>query len=738
MDDAVIGKEVDGYHIESILGRGGMGVVYKGEDVALSRPVALKRINPAQAHREQFLRRFRAEAKALARINSPYITSIYALRDTDIGLLIVMEYVDGGTLKDRIVEGPMTPAEAVPIVQQILRSFRDAHGAGVIHRDIKPQNIMLTSDGDVKITDFGIAKLRRRDSGETVTQGGQGGTLKYMSPEQIEKIDEVDNRSDLYALGMTMYEMLAGRLPFDELDTDFDIMRKVVEGDVPPAGDFVPNLPAPLATVIERATEQKADDRYPSADAMLEALDEAAERIDDTSPSAMWDVAESDAPEQTQSQDTDADTAADTADGDPTADTSPADDTSEADDGTILDDSLLDEIDGGATQPPAKASGGPAPTKQHAPSASDHRGRDGTTDKGVPVGVVAAIVVAMLAVAGGGYVFFQPSSTAMSTLTLQTKPGSAVIEIADDSVGVTPLANHQLPAGTHRLKIRKSGFQPIDTSVTVKEGQTLVLSGFELRPQPVQFAVSSAPSGARVLVGSSEIGTTPIQGATVEAGKARVLLEKGGYTSFDTTITFEPGSQVTLAGLQLDRADEASTRSTRAPAESAPSRQPAASGRISVTAPSQVTVWVDGEERTGGGTFRLASGTRTVRCLHPRYQTIERQVNVSQNDTVSISCVYQHVISVNSLASWGNIYIDGVNSKISTPGEKSLPPGTYRVEIRKEREDDFRIQGGTYRLTPAQGGENKARRTFETSYYDVEIEPAFQKYKHYITFSPES
>ncbi|NBC85230.1 MAG: protein kinase, partial [Bacteroidetes bacterium] len=211
MDDAVIGKEVDGYHIESILGRGGMGVVYRAEDVALSRPVALKRINPAQAHREQFLRRFRAEAKALARINSPFITSIYALRDTDIGLLIVMEYVDGGTLKDRIVEGPMRPAVVVPIVRQILRAFRDAHGAGVIHRDIKPQNIMLTSDGAVKITDFGIAKLRRQDSGETVTQGGQGGTLKYMSPEQIEKIDQVDNRSDLYALGMTMYEMLAGR-----------------------------------------------------------------------------------------------------------------------------------------------------------------------------------------------------------------------------------------------------------------------------------------------------------------------------------------------------------------------------------------------------------------------------------------------------------------------------------------------------------------------------------------------
>jgi len=342
MDDAVIGKEVDGYHIESILGRGGMGVVYRAEDVALSRPVALKRINPAQAHREQFLRRFRAEAKALARINSPFITSIYALRDTDIGLLIVMEYVDGGTLKDRIVEGPMRPAVVVPIVRQILRAFGDAHGAGVIHRDIKPQNIMMTSDGAVKITDFGIAKLRRQDSGETVTQGGQGGTLKYMSPEQIEKIDQVDNRSDLYALGMTMYEMLAGRLPFDELDTDFDIMRKVVEGDVPPPGEYVPNLPGELAQVIEGATATRPEDRYPSADAMLDALDAAAERIEDTDPQPMWDVEEDDTAADTATDDAASDTAVGTADG------------------TILDDSLLEEIEDREDRQPSRRDAPPA------------------------------------------------------------------------------------------------------------------------------------------------------------------------------------------------------------------------------------------------------------------------------------------------------------------------------------------------------------------------------------------
>ena len=271
MQDSAVGKEVDGYRILEVLGRGGMGVVYKAEDVALSRTVALKRIDPGLANDDSFLRRFRSEARALARIDSAYITGVHALRQTEIGLLIVMEYVDGGTVKDLILEGPMDPAEALPVIKQMLLALEHAHGAGVIHRDIKPHNIMLSSQGVVKMTDFGLAKVHRPDSQRTVTQGVYG-TLNYMSPEQVQGLADVGPRSDLYSLGMTIYEMLAGRLPFDEDSSEFAIMRSIVEDDVPRLTTLRADLPDALVSCVMKAVEKDPDDRYQSAQEMRRAF----------------------------------------------------------------------------------------------------------------------------------------------------------------------------------------------------------------------------------------------------------------------------------------------------------------------------------------------------------------------------------------------------------------------------------------------------------------------------------
>ena len=154
--DLEIGQEIDGYKIRGVLGRGGMGVVYEAEDVALSRAVALKAINPGLTEDAQFIRRFQTEARVLAKVNSPYIVGVHALRQTDLGLFIVMEFVEGGTLADRLDEGLMPLAEALKIIRQMILAFEHAHKAGVIHRDIKPANIMLTTGGVVKVTDFGL------------------------------------------------------------------------------------------------------------------------------------------------------------------------------------------------------------------------------------------------------------------------------------------------------------------------------------------------------------------------------------------------------------------------------------------------------------------------------------------------------------------------------------------------------------------------------------------------------
>lgn len=302
-DDSLIGTEVDGYRIQEVLGRGGMGVVYKATDTALSRDVALKRIDPSLANDETFLRRFRSEARALARIDSPYIVSVHALRQTEIGLLIVMEYVEGGTLKDLMREGPMDWQEALPIIKQMLTALEHAHGAEVIHRDIKPRNIMLSTEGTVKVTDFGLAKVHRSDSRETVTQGVHG-TLNYMSPEQVQGGGNLDHRSDLYSLGMTVYEMLTGKLPFEEESNEFAKMRTIVEKELPRPDKLTPQVPDRMSALVMKALEKNPDDRFQSARVMQEAFEafeqehgtedvQAASpevQVEDSSPTRQWSM----------------------------------------------------------------------------------------------------------------------------------------------------------------------------------------------------------------------------------------------------------------------------------------------------------------------------------------------------------------------------------------------------------------------------------------------------------------
>ena len=272
MPDPLIGQEIDGFRILDELGRGGMGVVYKAEDVALARTVALKMIARDLASDESFVRRFRAEARALARIDSPHITSIYALRRTDAGLFIAMEYIGGGTLAGRMARGPLPWAEVKSLVTEMIAALEHAHGVGVIHRDIKPGNILLSEAGHVKVTDFGLAKLHETDGGATVTKG-IAGTLHYMSPEQVKGERNLDGRSDLYSLGMTIYEVLTGRLPFERGASEFSTMRTIVEEDFPPPERFVKSLPPGVGAAVMKALAKDPDARYPNAAAMRAAFE---------------------------------------------------------------------------------------------------------------------------------------------------------------------------------------------------------------------------------------------------------------------------------------------------------------------------------------------------------------------------------------------------------------------------------------------------------------------------------
>jgi serine/threonine protein kinase len=271
--DQLIGQIIDNYKILEVIGRGGMGVVFKAMDMNLEKIVALKMIDPFLARDESFLDRFKTEAKALAKLENQNIVGVYALRETSYGLFMVMEYVQAKTISEWLREkGRFTANETIAIGTQIINAIRHAHKVGVIHRDIKPNNVLLCEDGTVKVMDFGLAKVIQEQGTQNTVTHAAAGTLYYMSPEQVKGLKNVDKRSDIYSIGMTLYEMLAGRTPFDKGESEFVIQKQIVEGKIPSPVKFNPLIPKELVKIIMRAIDKDPEKRFQGTGEMFGAL----------------------------------------------------------------------------------------------------------------------------------------------------------------------------------------------------------------------------------------------------------------------------------------------------------------------------------------------------------------------------------------------------------------------------------------------------------------------------------
>jgi beta-lactam-binding protein with PASTA domain len=251
-----------------------MARVFRGTDGVLGRNVAVKVLSPQYAGDQQFVSRFRREAQAAAGLNHPNIVSVYDTGSQGDVHYIVMEYVEGRTIRDVIrQEGPLLPERASEIGQAVARALDSAHEAGLVHRDIKPGNIMLTREGEVKVMDFGIA---RTSSGDTLTQTAAVlGTASYLSPEQAQGTT-VDARSDIYSLGCVLYEMLTGRPPFTG-DSPVAIAYKHVREDPVPPARINADVPQSLEAVVMKAMAKNPDNRYQTADELREDLERASQ-----------------------------------------------------------------------------------------------------------------------------------------------------------------------------------------------------------------------------------------------------------------------------------------------------------------------------------------------------------------------------------------------------------------------------------------------------------------------------
>lgn len=262
------------YQIEKILGQGGMGKVYLAKDTRLNRKVAIKELNRLYVNEPTVRERFKNEAALLAKLKHPNIVALYEYVEHPDTLFLVMEYIEGIPLDKYLSEhsGPIPENKAIHIFLQLLEACQYAHEQNIIHRDIKPSNIILGAADEAKILDFGIAKAINEPQDQKLTRTGMRlGTLYYMSPEQI-RTRNLDARSDIYSLGVTLFEMLTGKCPYSAELSEYDVALKVVNEPLPRAKFFYPNVPDYLQKIIDKATAKNPEDRFQTIEAMREAL----------------------------------------------------------------------------------------------------------------------------------------------------------------------------------------------------------------------------------------------------------------------------------------------------------------------------------------------------------------------------------------------------------------------------------------------------------------------------------
>ncbi|MEM6269654.1 MAG: serine/threonine-protein kinase [Bacteroidota bacterium] len=261
------------YRLLRPLGDGGMGEVWLAQHTLLDRQVAIKSLHRSLINKPTVRQRFKNEAATLARLQHPHIVTLLDYLEDERGCYLIIEYVEGRDLSDYITDtmGPIPEPTLSALFGQILEGFAYAHRKNIVHRDIKPSNFIITGDHTIKVLDFGIAKMLDATDHALTKTGSRIGTVLYMSPEQV-KGEPVDQRSDIYSLGVTLFQMATGQCPYDNHTTEFQVYSQIVNEDLPPAATFYPGVPENIDALIQKATAKDPEARFQNCDEFLAAL----------------------------------------------------------------------------------------------------------------------------------------------------------------------------------------------------------------------------------------------------------------------------------------------------------------------------------------------------------------------------------------------------------------------------------------------------------------------------------
>ena len=685
MSKVIVGSIIDHYKILEEIGQGGMGVVFKALNVNLDKLVAVKTIALGLSSDEIFLNRFRTEARALARLQDPNIVNIYDLRLDDNQWFIVMEYVEGITLGRKIRDGGAIPwRESLTIFKQMLSAIGHAHRVGIIHRDIKPNNVMITDDRTVKVTDFGLAKDSQNNNQTMLSS--TGGTLFYMSPEQVKGLQFTDFRSDIYALGLTFYEMLTGKIPFRKDDTDFTIREAIIRRQFPIPGHFKPDLPQGLNTIVMHALEKKPEDRYQSVDEMFIAIEEFEQESGLKIRTKPVEEPENDISALPQPS---------------------------------LDISYLREK---STMP-----------KTPEKSDKEHIQKHGWWK------YIAAAVVMLIS---GVMIFSFWETPHPGAVMIATSPSGANVEIDNGLHGLTPLHIKALASGTYSLKISKENHAVLDTFIQMEPDSLQYLSfdllpfsqiDLDIRPQNaelyidgipykpgsdnkidllpgdhmlklehpefypleksfvilrgqdkslnlvmrkkelighdemVNITIVSEPETARVYYKDQYLGTTPFSGFSVPPGEHLVILRKNGFKEFSLPIIAHSGEAQTITGRLQQSLSSLTVSST----------------------PEGADIWVDDQLqkslKTPAVLENIAAGDHSIRFEKEGYRPFVSAIMIEpdQENQIFADLVTGQGLVAISVLPWGSIYIDGVLMKeeTNTLFQVGLIPGRHNIHV---------------------------------------------------------